>query len=603
MSEQLLHYYNEQLSYLRKQGKAFAKAHPKIAGHLQLGSNESEDPLVERLLEGFAFLAGRVQHNIDQGNQIITENLLNLICPQFHRPVPAFGILQCQPTKQLEQELTIKKHTLLRTAANSLQLTFRTCYPLYLSPLDLSNIEWKRNFHNKPIIENPEIKSCLSFTLKTLKSGLTIKKINSNKIRIYINPENSIAYKIYEILNTQIAEININSKIKIPNENLKFIGLEEDEIILPYSPNICKSYGLLTEFFSCPKKFLFFDIDGLAELAIPETLTEIQINIFLTICDNESEKAINDTFFLLNCVPVINLFPQQAEPIRVDHTQVEYHIVPENHADISRYEIYSVESMLVASANASSEKIYAMEYFSKKYSLLENTNYLYWHLKHKSCWELGEYHLAGSETFVTFSMPDKLNYFQQHLLVTPELLCTNREATLMINDNSKFEFYPDVIEDNIFYIKLIGSLSKPRYREKSLNKELELLTHLSMNQLAYATNNSAIEVLKNTLHLYNIDNKNEHLLIDKGILDIKTRIITKRSQNTLKQNFYQGIEYTLLVDEQYFSEKNYFLFSQVLQFFLQKMCSINSFVQLILETKQRGLIKKWPSLIGTKKIL
>ena len=49
MIENFLQLYNEELHVLRKQGEAFANAHPKIAGQLRLGHGHVEDPLVGRL--------------------------------------------------------------------------------------------------------------------------------------------------------------------------------------------------------------------------------------------------------------------------------------------------------------------------------------------------------------------------------------------------------------------------------------------------------------------------------------------------------------------------------------------------------------------------
>ena len=56
MSEDLLPYYNRELSYVRRLGAQFAEAHPKIAGRLRLGPDSAEDPHVERLIEAFAYL-------------------------------------------------------------------------------------------------------------------------------------------------------------------------------------------------------------------------------------------------------------------------------------------------------------------------------------------------------------------------------------------------------------------------------------------------------------------------------------------------------------------------------------------------------------------
>jgi type VI secretion system protein ImpG len=60
MREDLLAYYESELTFLRQLGGEFARKYPKIASRLVLEPDRCEDPHTERLLEGFAFLAARV---------------------------------------------------------------------------------------------------------------------------------------------------------------------------------------------------------------------------------------------------------------------------------------------------------------------------------------------------------------------------------------------------------------------------------------------------------------------------------------------------------------------------------------------------------------
>ena len=67
-------YYQEELSFLRELGKEFSLAHPAAAHFL---TEAGSDPDVERLLEGFAFLTGRIK----PGQPMLTEALvLTLLC-------------------------------------------------------------------------------------------------------------------------------------------------------------------------------------------------------------------------------------------------------------------------------------------------------------------------------------------------------------------------------------------------------------------------------------------------------------------------------------------------------------------------------------------
>ena len=51
----------------------------------------------------------------------------------------------------------------------------------------------------------------------------------------------------------------------LPQANLRRIGFREEEALLPYGPRGFSGYRLLHEYFACPQRFLFFEIDGLLE--------------------------------------------------------------------------------------------------------------------------------------------------------------------------------------------------------------------------------------------------------------------------------------------------------------------------------------------------
>src|SRR5215813_12067948 len=97
MRDELLRYYEDELSYLRQMGAQFAEKYPKIASRLRLeSSKETEDPHVERLIEAFAFLAARVHLKLDDDFPEITEALFSVIYPHFVRPIPSMAIADFQ---------------------------------------------------------------------------------------------------------------------------------------------------------------------------------------------------------------------------------------------------------------------------------------------------------------------------------------------------------------------------------------------------------------------------------------------------------------------------------------------------------------------------
>src|SRR5262245_46920672 len=100
-------------------GAEFAREFPKIAGRLGMEGVEVTDPYVERLLEGFAFLAARVQLKLDAEFPRLTQRLLEIVYPNFLAPTPAMMVLQLQPElnePSLARGFHVPRGTSLRNA-------------------------------------------------------------------------------------------------------------------------------------------------------------------------------------------------------------------------------------------------------------------------------------------------------------------------------------------------------------------------------------------------------------------------------------------------------------------------------------------------------
>lgn len=118
MDPRLLEYYNRELQYIREMGAEFADNYPRIAARLGIDGIECADPYIERLLEGFAFLAARVQLKIDARHPEFTQHLLEMVYPDFLNPVPSCAMAEFVPELKdaaLEAGITIPRGSSLRT--------------------------------------------------------------------------------------------------------------------------------------------------------------------------------------------------------------------------------------------------------------------------------------------------------------------------------------------------------------------------------------------------------------------------------------------------------------------------------------------------------
>ena len=153
MRDDLLGYYERELAFLRRMGADFARRYPKIAARLSLEADKCEDPHVERMIEAFALLAGRVQLKLDDEFPEITESFLNVLYPHYLAPVPSMTIarfaLDLQQAKLTGGYQIASDTTLYSRPVQGQPCRFRTSYPVTLFPLDITDAMHNTELHTR----------------------------------------------------------------------------------------------------------------------------------------------------------------------------------------------------------------------------------------------------------------------------------------------------------------------------------------------------------------------------------------------------------------------------------------------------------------------
>src|SRR5579884_3706590 len=210
MRDELLLYYERELDYLRKSGARFAEKHPKVASRLVLEPTKCEDPHVERLLEGFAFLAARVHTKLDDEFPEVTEGLLSIVYPQMVRPVPSMSIVEFQLDQdkgKLTSGLSIDRNTPLHSRpVNGVPCTFRTCYDTTLWPINVSAAELRPPSQLKPAVKTSDSAWAIRLELRCARD-VTFASLKPDKLRFYLDGESGLVNSIYEILFSRLNRI------------------------------------------------------------------------------------------------------------------------------------------------------------------------------------------------------------------------------------------------------------------------------------------------------------------------------------------------------------------------------------------------------------
>src|SRR5437660_12417425 len=99
MSHPLEDYYESELAVFGDQAhgalaRDFARRYPAEAGRLIPDVDRPADPHLERFIEGFALLTGRLHHKLESEFPELSEALLQTLYPNFLTPLPSMSIAQ-----------------------------------------------------------------------------------------------------------------------------------------------------------------------------------------------------------------------------------------------------------------------------------------------------------------------------------------------------------------------------------------------------------------------------------------------------------------------------------------------------------------------------
>lgn len=597
--EALLPYYTRELADLRRLGAAFARQYPKIAARLELGAHECADPHVERLLEAFAFLTARLQHQLDSEFPEITSALLGLLYPQLVNPIPAMAIARfdVDPAQgNLAAGHRIERHTpLFAPAAQSLRCRFRTCYPVTLWPLRVTYAGLEPTARFTFLDATTDVATVLRLRLASLSGSL--QDMALRQVRFYLYGDRTLVTTLYELLLCHVRRVALlpqgqTAPVYLPADTLTPVGFAPDEAVLPYPPQAHPGYRLLQEYFTFPEQFLFVEVQHLEAHASTQAFDVL----FLLDQMPRERLDINAQTFMLGCTPIINLFRQVSEPIRLHQRQVEYRLVP----DMRRERTTEIHSILRVSAVSDADdttRTFA-PFFAWNHDLESREQKAFWHAVRRPT---GRQELPGTEMFLTFVDLDFHPSQPPTHTAYAHTLCTNRDLAEQLPADALLQ-----IEEAAPLTRIV-CLGKPTLqRDPPMGGVTlwRLISHLSLNALSLSEGPESLKALREILRLYSVLDREDGEQHVMGLRELHSRYVVQRLGPDAWRGFCRGLEVTLVLDERAYVGGSAFVFAAVLRHFLALYASVNSFTQVVLKSQQReGVWKRWPALIGTQKVL
>lgn len=365
MNDTLLHYYEQELTFFRQQAETFADRYPAAAAQLRLEPNRSTDPHVERMIEAFALLTGRVQQKLNDDFPEVTHAFLETLYPHYLRPFPSMAVVAFEPdrTNIPSTGLVIPRHSRMhsqRIGRTSCQ--FRTCYDVELWPIEVTGVQWQLPPFDARLSPPDNCAAVLRLKLES-QGGQRISTLPIDRLRFHLSGEPAKMAQLYELLMNHAQQVEFRAADSqgaatpircLPQKVLTPVGFREDEGLLPYSAQTFTGYRTLSEFFHFPAKFGFIDLGGWAQLRDQDFGPRMEVIIYLDRDAAGMQQEVDTQTLRLGCTPVANLFEKAAEPIRLTQQRYEYRVNP----DVQRQkdmEVYSVERVVSAAPGATRE--------------------------------------------------------------------------------------------------------------------------------------------------------------------------------------------------------------------------------------------------------
>ena len=612
MSDELLPYYNRELNFIRRLGAEFAQAHPKIAGRLLLTADGTEDPHVERLLEGFAYLNARIRHKLDDDFPEITDAMLGVLYPHYQVPVPSMAILGFVLDRG-QGELTggysiPAESTLEADSPDGQPCRFRTCCPVTLWPIEVISANLMGRPFSAPSVPGAgDAVAVLRLVLKCYSKDVTFAQLKAGSLRFYLKGQDQHVFALYEVLLNNVLSVALADSPRDPRPTLlepgclRPVGFDRDQGMVPYPARSLLGYRLLTEYFTFPQKFLFFDLAGLGPATLRASNT-LEIYCYLGRSLLELEQNVTADTFRLGCTPVVNLYRQRAEPIALTHTESEYRVVVDARNPLAG-EVYSIDR--VAATSPDNEQVEYQPFYSFKHASERSGQKVFWHAVRRAAGHEGG---RGGDlgTEVELSLVD-LGFAPSapaDWTLDVEMTCLDRDRPRRLPAG---EGQPVFRLSRGAPVSRIECLTRPTATLRPALKRgalWRLISHLSLNHLSLADTDEGADALREILALYDFADSAQTRATIEGITSVRTRRVVGRSMGEPRGGFCRGIEVTILFDEERYSGTGVYLFASVLERFLGLYCSVNSFSRLIATTNKReGELRRWLPRAGESVLL
>ena len=624
MDPRLLQYYNLELQHLRETGAEFAQQFPKIAARLGMHGLEVADPYVERLLEGVAFLAARVQLKLDAEFPRFTQALLEIIYPHYLAPTPSMLVAQFQPDLNDPNVGTgprVPRGSMLSGLQGPEDATacdFRTAHEVTLWPVEIVSASYFSFAPDLPLNTLPiaqRIRGGVRLRLKT--GGMKFSQTAIDRLSFYLSGRDDVANKLYELcLAAGLGTLVWPSKTPnaraefLPASSIRPVGFTDADALLPVTLRSFQGYRLLQEYFAFPQRFRFFELAGLSRALRKVDGDQVELVVLLGRGEATLESVVDASNFALFCTPAINLFRKRADRIQVSDGAHEYHVVADRTRPLD-FEVYQVTDVVGHGIGTDSEQPF-LPFYAAYNADEDGQQSAYFTTRREPRLVTAASRrrgvrtsYIGTEVFLSLVDAAQAPFGGDLRQLSIETLCTNRDLVLQMPVGVAAGDLSLDMAAPVKTIRVVSGPSSPYSPIADGAVSWRAISHLSLNYLSLtqATPEEGAAALRDLLELYaSTADVNARRQIE-GVRSVRTARVVRRLREPGPLAFGRGLEITLNVDELAFEGASAYLLGAVLDRYFARHVSINSFTETVLRSDARGEISRWGMQQGARPTL
>ena len=585
-------YYTQELYNLRTLGKAFSLKNPGLSSFL---AEKGQDPDVERLLEGFAFLTGKLRESMDGEFPELTHGLTHLMWPNYLQPIPSYTIVAFNPEKGKIEKETVPKNTQLLSYSHQYktECPFFTNYAIDLHPIELEKIDYFTNGYTSTIE--------LDFRLL---SGAVLDNLELDKLRFYLGGSEFVSQELHLFLHRYVTNIEVSIPdlddnsigFSLGDNAISSVGFAEDENILPKHQNVFHAYVLMQEYFCYREKFNFVDMNGFEKLKglksdILETQNSFRVSIHFDrhLSITEELKVEN---FRLFCTPAVNLIETESVPLRKTHKDEDYEILPAD-LELENTEVFMIQNVQGWTEDENKYTNFLpfgsfehaalnQEFYSTKVQLSEDANRL--------------------RTFIRFA-PNRVEHdiiLNKSMVISVKILATNKNIPASLKLGSVNTLHSSAKVSNLV-LENITIPTKSYLPPVDGDFLWRLISNMSLNYLSLGN----ITTFRTLIQAYDFPGMSDAYFFRKteSLLRGLEKISYKTSEMIYKGLPIRGIETSIELDpDRYSSLGEAYIFSNVLNDFLTLYCNLNTFHRLEVKIDRYETFT-WKARLGQQSLM